>query len=257
MKSKEDPGNTVPRALNGRSLKNLEVRMKLSQFTGRQKMILAVFGFVFILGGCATIPKETIELSNTVGRDLEEVHRSHRALAMLLFDMMEKDVNTFINEVYAPAYIKKFATEFRLDDKVRGIVANAPNNLLPVLVRFVEKSNATIEDKRTELLSQITAQRTQVINDIDASHRQLQAAQALIAAHLASVMKVHDAQSEAFEKAGLDGMREKLAENTGKVSHRIGELINEAKKADGKMDQVEKVLLKIKETINSMKLKEK
>jgi hypothetical protein len=220
-------------------------------------LVLAVIGFTLTMSACATIPKETIELSNTVGRDLEEVHRSHRAFATLLFDIMEKDVNKFINEIYAPAYIKKFATEYKLDDKVKGIVAAAPNNLLPVLVRFVEKSNETIENKRAELLNQIKAQRNQVINDIDTSYRQLQAAQALIAGHLASVMKIHDARNEVLKNVGLEGMREKLAENTEKVSNRISSLINEAEKAEGKMDKVEEVLLKIKETIYSIKPKEK
>ena len=231
--------------------------MKLSKFIVQRLLVLAFIGFTLTMSACATIPKETIELSNTVGRDLEEVQRSHRAFATLLFDIMEKDVNKFINEIYAPAYIKKFATEYKLDDKVKGIVAAAPNNLLPVLVRFVEKSNETIENKRAELLNQIKAQRNQVINDIDTSYRQLQAAQALIAGHLASVMKIHDARNEVLKNVGLEGMREKLAENTEKVSNRISSLINEAEKAEGKMDKVEEALLKIKETIDSIKPKEK
>jgi len=231
--------------------------MKLSKFIVQRLLVLAFIGFTLTMSACATIPKETIELSNTVGRDLEEVHRSHRAFATVLFDIMEKDVNKFINEIYAPAYIKKFATEYKLDDKVKGIVAAAPNNLLPVLVRFVEKSNETIENKRAELLNQIKAQRNQVINDIDTSYRQLQAAQALIAGHLASVMKIHDARNEVLKNVGLEGMREKLAENTEKVSNRISSLINEAEKAEGKMDKVEEALLKIKETIDSIKPKEK
>lgn len=231
--------------------------MKLSKFIILRLVVLAVFGFALTMSACATIPEETIELSNTVGRDLEEVHRSHKALATLFFDMMEKDVNKFISEIYAPAYIKKFAEEYELADKVNGIVANAPNNLLPVLVRFVETSNEVIENKRAELLHQIKEQRNQVINDIDDSYRQLQAAQALIAGHLASVMKVHDAQNEALKNVGLEGMRQKLAENTAEVSDRVSNLIEEGEKAEGKMDKVEEVLLKIKETINSIKPKEK
>lgn len=231
--------------------------MKPNKFIILRLVVLAVFGFALTMGACATIPNETIELSDTVGRDLEEVHRSHRALATLLFDIMEKDVNRFIDEIYAPAYIKKFAEEFQLDDKVQGIVENAPNNLLPVLVHFVELSKETIENKRAELLDPINAQRNQVIDDIDASYRQLMAAQALIDAHLASVVKVHDAQNEALKNVGLEGIREKLAENTGEVSSRIRGLIEEAEEAGGKMDKIEEAVLSIKETINTIKPKEK
>ena len=220
-------------------------------------VVLSVIGFALTLSACATVPKEASELSNTVGRDLEEVHRSNRALANLLFDIMEKDVNKFINEIYTPAYVKEFALNYKLDDKVKGIVANAPQNLLPVLVRFVKLSNENIEKKRAELLDPIETQRHQVVNDIDESYRQLQAAQSIVAGHLASVRKVHDAQNELLKEVGLETVRERLAENTEKVSNRIGDLIEEAEKAEGNMDKVEEVLLKIKETINSIKSKEK
>ncbi|MDD9303933.1 MAG: hypothetical protein HUK40_16945 [Desulfobacter sp.] len=169
---------------------------------------------------------------------------------------MEKDINKFIDEIYAPAYIKKFADDYRLDDKVKGIVENAPENLLPVLTRFVEKSYEVIEKKRGELLNPVRSQRNQLIEDIDASHRQLQATQAIISGHLASVRNVHDAQNDVLKTVGLERMREKLSENTEKVSNRISCLIEEAEKAEGKMDKVEEVLLKIKETINQIKPEE-
>lgn len=231
--------------------------MKINKFIITCFAGLSLIGFMISLTGCATVPRESVELSNTVGRDLEEVHRSHRALASLLFDIMEKDVNTFIDEIYAPAYIKEFATDFRLDNKVRGIVANAPNNLLPVLIRFVEKSNNAIEQKRAELLDPIKKQRNQVINGIDASYRQIHAAQAVITGHLASVVKVHDAQNELLKNAGLEGMREQLAENTQKASSTIADLIQEAEQAEGRIDRLEIILMRIKNTINSIKSQEK
>ena len=49
------------------------------------------------LGACDLVPQEAVELSNTVGRDLEEVHRAHRALAELHFQRIEDDINNFID----------------------------------------------------------------------------------------------------------------------------------------------------------------
>ncbi|WDP86960.1 MAG: hypothetical protein HUN05_19030 [Desulfobacter sp.] len=96
----------------------------------------------------------------------------------------------------------------------------------------MEKSYEVIEKKRGELLNPVRSQRNQLIEDIDASHRQLQAAQAIISGHLASVRNVHDAQNDVLKTVGLEGMREKLSENTEKVSNRISCLIEEAEKRE-------------------------
>lgn len=219
-----------------------------------QRYIFVVFPVMLalLLSACATVPRESIELSNTVGRDLEEVHRSHRALAELLFDMIEKDANRFIDEVFAPAYITAFANEFELDKTVRGIVEQAPQNLLPVLIRFVDKATQRIERERAELLSPLREQRKKLLDEIDASHRQIQAAQAILAGHLASVLRVHDAQNEAFKEVGLEDIRGKVADVAGGASDKIAALIVEAEKANGEIDKLEEVMTKIKETIQNL-----
>ncbi len=201
------------------------------------------------MAGCADVPKESVELSNTVGRDLEEVHRAHRAIAGRYFDLIEKDINRFVDRVYGPAYVTNFAKEFKLDKKVTGIVANAPQNLLPVMTRFVETAVGVIEEKRAELLDPLRKQRTSVITQIDDAHRQIQAAQAIVTGHLASIHRVHEAQNEMFKAAGLDGMREKIAKSTAKVSDRISGLIEKGEKAEGAMDKIEDVFKKIKDSI--------
>ncbi|WDP86961.1 MAG: hypothetical protein HUN05_19035 [Desulfobacter sp.] len=73
--------------------------MKLTKHPVQRVLLFIFLGFALILSSCASVPKASIELANTVGRDLEEVHRAHRALASLLFDIMEKDINKFIDEI--------------------------------------------------------------------------------------------------------------------------------------------------------------
>lgn len=43
-----------------------------------RKFIFLGVLLLFVWPGCAQVPKESVELSVTVGRDLAEVHRSHR-----------------------------------------------------------------------------------------------------------------------------------------------------------------------------------
>jgi len=68
---------------------------------------LAVFFMIAItLTACAQVPKESVELSSTVGRDLAVVYDAHRELAQVLFSRMRHDVNRFVDDVYAPYQIK-------------------------------------------------------------------------------------------------------------------------------------------------------
>lgn len=203
---------------------------------------------MLLVAACAEVPSEAVELSNTVGRDLEEVHRAHRAITARYFDLIEKDINRFVDDVYGPAYVTQFAMDFQLDTKVAGIVAEAPQNLLPLMTRFVEKAVGVIEEKRAELLEPLKKQRASVVTQIDDAHRQIQAAHAIVTGHLASVRSVHEAQNEVFKAVGLDGLREKIAQKTVEVSDRIAGLIEKGEEAGGKMDDIEDVLKKIKES---------
>ena len=62
---------------------------------------------------CADIPEEAVTLYVAVGKDIEEVHRSYRALAKRYFQRMKADINAFINIAYQP-----FVAEHLLTDKL-------------------------------------------------------------------------------------------------------------------------------------------
>ena len=209
---------------------------------------VAIVG-VLLVAACAQVPPQAVELSNTVGRDLEEVHRAHRALGGRFFDLMERDVNRFIDDVYGPAYVTKFAQDFQLDVKISGIVASAPKNLLPVMTGFVSRAVKIIEAKRAELLDPLKVQRRQTMSEIDDAYRQIQAAQSVLGGHLASVLGVQDAQNAALKAFGLAGLRDRISTKTADVSDRISGLIAKGEKANGKMDELEDVLRKIKRTL--------
>src|SRR3990172_5277901 len=56
----------------------------------------------FALSACASTPKEAVQLSVTVGRDVEAVHVAHVALAKRYFDRMEAEVNAFVDKRCRP-----------------------------------------------------------------------------------------------------------------------------------------------------------
>ena len=50
----------------------------------------SIFFLILLLftTSCSQIPKESVELSATVGRDLSEMHSAHSELVVLYYDML-------------------------------------------------------------------------------------------------------------------------------------------------------------------------
>src|SRR5467141_1402299 len=114
-----------------------------------------------ILDACATTPRQTVELSATVGRDLAAVHVAHIALARRYFDRMESDVNAFVDEAYRPYSIDKNMKDFGLIDKI--IHPPVSLDALDIMALFLDRITRDIEGYRADLLRPIRAQREKVL----------------------------------------------------------------------------------------------
>lgn len=216
---------------------------------GGRLAVASVF-IMFVTAACDLVPKEAVELSNTVGRDLEEVQRAHIALAELHFGQIKERANTFIDEVYRPAFIAKLAEEARLADAVKNTLANNPEELLAGLTEFVQVGTERVERKRRELLGPIEQQEAAVISKINEAHRQIQAAQAIVTGHLASVRKVREVQNEILAGVGLKGLREEIAATTARVSGTVDDLVVKGKAVSGKVDNAEKIIREVDSRIS-------
>jgi hypothetical protein len=210
-----------------------------------------LFVCALLLGACAQVPKESVELSTTVGRDVAVAHESHRKLAQTLYSRMKRDVNRFVDDVYAPYQI-----QFVLDRQRQRQAAGNPNNLfsaleaagqrprdaqaqkdaIAVMQAIVEAIREDVEEYRKIRLAPILKQEDEVIASIDRVYEQIKRGNATVTAHLASVVKVHEAQDELLSKANLEGLREKVGVSLSNASERLAEFVGKAKAVEGSVD---------------------
>lgn len=191
-----------------------------------------------LLSACAAVPGESVELANTVGRDLEEIHRAHVALVELHFDRAEAEVDRFIDGTYRPAFIAEFAREFRLAERVAEISAADPDKLQPVLARFVTVATDRVAAKRAELVGPIRAQRRQVLAEVEQAYRRIVSAHAIVTGHLASVRDVRELQGEALARAGLEGLPQRIADTTARVSRGVDDVVRRGREIDARIADV-------------------
>lgn len=221
---------------------------------------------------CAQVPKESVELSATIGRDLAEVHRAHRELAEVLFARMRSDVNRFVDEVYAPYQVRtvmdrQWALAHSDSEAERNasilLAINAafePDapaqlqaNVLAGMGLMVSRIQADIESKREELLSPLNAQEAEVLGSIDRAYDQLHYANSIVTGHLSSVAKVHETQADLLAAIGVErDLRTQVAGKLASAADDIDKLVAGAEKAENRLDQAEENAKKLKRLVEGM-----
>lgn len=197
------------------------------RITGSVCLALAI---AFLLSGCAQVPRESITLSETVGRDIGAIEVSHKRFVDLVYDDYEKDVNAFVDDVYLPYY-------------VQAQLASAPGKKLLAALEQAGRANSSAQQRkdaydraeiwlkvahrrvagmRTRLLQPLKAQRKQIMDDLDSAYLRLHKANAAVTGYLASVAKVTDLQNKLLEELGMP----KLSERVGEAALQISSTLN-------------------------------
>ena len=218
---------------------------------------ILILALVIGLAGCAQVPKESVELSATVGRDIQRAQESHLELARILFARMKDDINRFVDEEYAP-----FQTRFLFEQKAREArePGATPSNSMLLLIdlaysdegtqehrdvvitlmsKFTDSIRKDVESYRSELLAPIEAQEAEVVGSINRHYQQLHRANSIVTGHLSSVAKVHEVQNQLLEEFGLEAdLREAAGTKLAETSNEVSELLQKAEDGSVKLDEV-------------------
>lgn len=198
-----------------------------------------------LLAGCAQVPKESVELSTTVGRDVSEMKRSHLALVDLYYKGLMRDINDFVDKVYLPYQIQRTLSDDLWKREMLSAIESAsrPDTTGARQIESFQKIEAflliiqeEVESYRKLKLQPIKDQYDSVRAGISDAYDQIHYANAIVTGHLASVVKVHDAQSELLEKLDLKNLRTETGEGVAGLSEKIGALVQKAKSGEEKLD---------------------
>lgn len=231
--------------------------------------ILGIIFSLLLMMSCASIPKETVTLSQTIGSDLQILHNSHRNMVQLYYHSIKVNINTFIDDVYAPFVIhhvlQSELEKYRNDESsLYSVIANAgkigdkneTQEALSIMLEFQEAANSQITTKRNELLDPILNQEKEILNAIDQSYQNTIYANATLTAYLTSIHKVKKSQNEALSIIGLSGMDTSVTNRLVELSGLVDMALQKGEKIDIKSDeayqQIEDIVNKIKELTNKI-----
>ncbi len=227
--------------------------------------VLTAVIIALIFNACVSIPKETVELSNVLEKDIIALHNSHKNMVDLYYGQLERDINNFVDEVYAPFIIhyvlKSELTRYKKgEESLYGIIEQAgrkegqdeAKEALKVMSEFIEDANQQINTKRRELLNPVLQQKRNLISRIDRSYKNAIYANNVISTYLKSIRKIKETQKEALSLMGLEGADEIFNSSLLKASEIINDAIRKGKQIDVESDAAFNEIMKITERIEKI-----
>lgn len=227
------------------------------------KKIVQLLLITALITSCVSIPKETVQLSQALGKDLKVLHTSHRNVVTIYYEKIKDNINLFVKDVYAPYVInfvlKKELNSYKngqesifkaLNDAAQNNNATTTEKATKDMQDFLSAANRQIKKKTDELMNPIIAQETELLLKIDQSYQNAMYANATITAYLSSIRKVKETQQEALSMIGLKGVDSLVTTKLLLLSNGVKEAIQKGKEIDTKS---ENAINKIKEITDKIK----
>jgi len=220
--------------------------------------LLLVIGLIAAVPGCATVPKEVVELSYRMGEDMSALQESYSTLVHQHFEALRKERVRYLDEEWIPAYLKAWIADGRLRDVAKGSVvwSEEKNDFVPPVPGKEEVGLLTtigfwsqvavkeIESKKSELLAPLNSQERQLSLWVNDAFSRLYRGNAAITAHLNSLRKVQEVQDNMLAALNLKDVRDKINNALATASDKAQQGLDEVRKADGLVQKANKMLPK-------------
>jgi hypothetical protein len=157
----------------------------------RTYRLTAVFIGLLIMGGCASIPKESPELSQEIGKRVADMRTVHINLVHSYFGLKRERVNELFEEEWIPAYAESFFSRDKVSSYWEKLVSeDDKEERVRFLVQLGPPMLDRIRAKRAEYMEPLDRLESQIIDSLQHEYRQILSANNTLTSFLASSSKV-------------------------------------------------------------------
>ncbi|MFA0412746.1 hypothetical protein AB4520_02915 [Vibrio renipiscarius] len=209
-----------------------------------------------LLSACAaTVPKEVVELSYQMEKDMSQVEEAYVTLVRQHVSMLKKQREDYLYREWVPVMLEDWIQTGQLIEMAQGTVVydesmggfktvTQPDRLsqLSSITEWALAASEEIEAKKRELIQPLEKAEQKLIADIHLSFNLLIQGNQTITAHLNSIREVQDVQNKLLERAGWDGLRDNINQQLSELSEQAVTGLDEVRKLDSKTQkQLEKL----------------
>lgn len=191
--------------------------------------------------GCATVPPESVILSDNIGKDIVALQSAHTQLIRQYFGSMRTNANNFVDTVYRPNIVRHTIEDLDLINMlIAASQGSDPDRLDPldIMEIYTEEALNQISVFRTDLLKPINQQEERLLAETNQIYSAILNANSAITAHLDSVVKVHGSQSKLLGDIGLPpNLREEIAKRTMGFTQELDLTLVKLKQAEDDLNE--------------------
>tara|TARA_R110001583_G_scaffold1612_4_gene12707 strand:+ start:5135 stop:5764 length:630 start_codon:yes stop_codon:yes gene_type:complete len=200
--------------------------------------------------GCsATVPKEVVELSYKMEKDMVEVQSTYISLVKQHIGLLKLQRENYLKNEWIPLYVKSWIDDGQLigmadgsveydeeADEFKSVTTPTPNRQAQLngVVLWAEAAVSVIDEKRLSLIKPLELAEVELIDSINQSFSLLLRGNKTITAHLNSIREVQDVQNDLLSKVELGGLRDKLNTQLSQLSDDATNGLEKIRKIDQK-----------------------
>jgi len=201
-----------------------------------KKTILLLFCISII--SCVSVPKESVVLSESLGKAINETGKTHFSLLKLFFKEKREEVDLILNEFWVPKFAKEFYAIPAVSQKWDEICSTADEEeKLKFITTVGVKIQKKINEKRQELIDPLDEMERTLEGELLTNYNSLQVTNTVLTSYLSSA-----------EQAGLDSTLGEIHAIMGEVNNKVSGL---KKGEEGTKNYLEQ----IKQLSNNLKSK--
>lgn len=180
-----------------------------------KRMVFMVVIVPFIYG-CATIPRESVELSSLVGEMISSAKVSHVNMVNRHFDYLRSEVEDFAFHDYKDAFLAN----------VRKLSKEKDANFVDISIDQYDRVIVKIQGKRNEWLQEVEKNRQVVLQALEEHYVVLAQANANVTSMLRSAANISETRAALLERFGpsigisgtkIKEVEDKMLEGTNRV----------------------------------------
>jgi hypothetical protein len=205
--------------------------------TSKLLRLIVAFAILGFLGGCASVPQESAQLSSDLGTMIRDARDSHLALIDEYMKVRRDRVDDFMQNKWIPTFMTNFAKTANFAQQYDA--ANGPDEKAKLTQDFQAAAAKKIAQQRATMLNALDDVDKALRSKITAHYDQMQVVNEALTAHLLSAAKVTAARDAILNKLNvptneliplqkLDPALQKIEQFEGKAAD-IQQLVDQAK----------------------------
>ena len=192
--------------------------------------VIAVF-LCSLLVGCASIPKESPELSQEIGQRVAAMRTSHIKLLHKYFNLKRDKVDEIFEKEWIPAYAQSFFSQDQVSDYWNKLVTeDDKEERVQFLIKLGPKMLESIRSKRAEYMEPLNRLEAQVEDSLRRDYRQILAANNTLTSFLSSSSKVAENRNRYLQMFGVE--QDKVTGYIDRIDEQTKHVLNTIKNAN-------------------------